>query len=178
MRIAVVSVLGSAVLIALAATGATTTGAAATEVASLSSFRADRVVVIKSQRRLVLMRGDQVLKVYPVALGRYPKGHKIKSGDARTPEGSYTLDYRLDRSAFYKAIHISYPNRSDVARARFLGVPPGGKIMIHGLPSEWSAGQLNHPNLDWTQGCIAVTNREIDEIWAMVKDGTRIDIHP
>ena len=95
MRIAVVSVLGSAVLIALAATGATTTGAAATEVASLSSFRADRAVVIKSQRRLVLMRGDQVLKVYRVALGRYPKGHKIKSGDARTPEG---LDYRLIRS--------------------------------------------------------------------------------
>ena len=152
--------------------------AASSEVAALPPFKADRVVVLKSQRRLVLLHDDRVLKIYRVALGRYPKGHKTKSGDARTPEGSYTLDHRIDDSAFYKAIHISYPNRSDRARARFMGVPPGGRIMIHGLPKKWSAGDLGHPDLDWTQGCIAVTNREIDEIWALVEDGTPIDIHP
>lgn len=178
MRIPAVSVLGGALLLALSAI--LPVGAAASEIAYLTHLKADRVVVLKAQRRLVLMRGEQVLRVFRVALGRYPKGHKIKSGDARTPEGSYTLDYRLglDESRFYKAIHISYPNQVDVARARFLGVEPGGRIMIHGLPKKWSAGQLNHPDLDWTQGCIAVTNKEIDEIWAMVEDGTRIDIRP
>jgi len=134
--------------------------------------------VFKSERKLVLMRGEDVIKVYDVALGRYPKGHKVSDGDQRTPEGSYTLDYRLPRSAFHKAIHISYPNDEDLARATALGVSPGGRIMIHGLPNQVSARQVNHPKLDWTQGCIAVTNREIDEIWAAVDDGTPIEIYP
>ena len=136
------------------------------------------MVVLKGERKLVLMRGDRVLRVYRVALGRYPKGDKRVVGDAKTPEGSYTLDYRLPKSAFYKAIHISYPNRNDKADARARGVDPGGRIMIHGIANDWTAEQLNHPNLDWTQGCIAVTNREMDEIWASVRDGTRIDIYP
>ena len=158
--------------------GAAQAHAASSEVAALPSPKADRVVVHKSLRRLVLLRGDRALKTYRVALGRYPNGRKIRSGDARTPEGSYTLDYRIEDSAFHKAIHISYPNPADRARARSLGVPPGGRIMIHGLPKEWSARDLGHPDLDWTQGCIAVTNREINEIWALVEDGTPIDIHP
>jgi len=150
------------------------------DVAMLTPFKADRVVVLKGERRLVLMRGDSVLKVYRVALGRYPEGHKTRQGDAKTPEGSYTIDYRLDsdRSKFYRALHISYPNNRDRARAAQLGVDPGGQIMIHGLPTKWSAKDVGHPKLDWTQGCIALTNREMDEIWEMVSDGTRIEIHP
>lgn len=142
--------------------------------------KADRVVVLKSERRLVLMRGDRVLRVYNVALGRYPEGHKTHQGDAKTPEGTYTIDYRLDsdRSKFYRALHISYPSERDVQRARQLGVDPGGQIMIHGLPKDWTANQLGHPKIDWTQGCIALTNREIDEVWQMVSDGTTVEIHP
>ncbi|MEE2996445.1 MAG: L,D-transpeptidase family protein [Pseudomonadota bacterium] len=148
--------------------------------ATLPAIKADRVVVLKSERRMVLMKGDDVLKVYRIALGRYPKGHKVKRGDARTPEGQYTIDYRVDsnRSKFYRALHVSYPNSRDRAQAAKLGVHPGGQIMIHGLPLNWSAKDVGHPKLDWTQGCIALTNREMDEVWAMVSDGTRIEIHP
>ena len=154
--------------------------AAPNDVAMLTPYKADRLVVLKGERRLVLMRGDRVLRVYHVALGRYPKGHKIRKGDAKTPEGTYTVDYRLDsnRSKFYRALHISYPNAQDRANARRLGVDPGGQIMIHGLPTRWSAQEVGHPKLDWTQGCIALTNREMDEIWDMVADGTQIEIHP
>jgi murein L,D-transpeptidase YafK len=144
----------------------------------ISLPKADRVVVLKGERKLVLMRGDDVLKIYRVALGRYAKGPKTRRGDAKTPEGSYTLDYRLTKSSFHRAIHISYPNARDRAVARAQGVKPGGKIMIHGLAKNWTADDLNHPNLDWTQGCIAVTNREIEEIWRLVADGTPIDIYP
>lgn len=151
---------------------------AGNEVAALPPLRADRVVVLKSQRRMLLLSEGRVVRAYRVALGRYPRGTKIREGDSRTPEGRYVLDYRLDDSAFYKSIHISYPNSRDQARAEFLGVDPGGKIMIHGLPPNWSARRLNHPYLDWTDGCIAVTNREMDEIWALVEDGTPIDIRP
>lgn len=142
--------------------------------------QADRIVVLKGERRLVLMRGEEVLKVYSVALGRYPEGHKTRAGDSKTPEGSYSISYRLDsdRSKFYRALHVSYPNEEDMARARALGVDPGGQIMIHGLPLDWTASQLGHPRIDWTQGCIAVTNREMDEIWQMVSDGTTVEIHP
>jgi len=148
------------------------------QVALLSTPRVDRLVVLKAQRQLVLMRGDDVVRVYRVALGRYPEGPKVRKGDARTPEGTYVIDARLGDSNFYKAIHISYPNRNDLARAQSLGVDPGGQIMIHGLPNRWTAYQVGHPKLDWTQGCIAVTNREMDEIWRLVSLGTPIEIHP
>ena len=136
------------------------------------------MIVFKGTRQLVLMKGDRMLKTYRVALGRYADGPKVYSGDGRTPEGSYVLDYRQTKSKFYRAIHISYPSPGDIRRASQLGVSAGGSIMIHGLPTEWDAKTLDHPNLDWTQGCIAVTNREMDEIWAMVKDGTPIEIWP
>lgn len=177
MRVLRVALTAAALI---AATGAAS--AAPDDIAMLTtgSAKADRIVVLKGERQLVLMRGDRVLRVYRVALGRYPKGHKVKQGDARTPEGAYTIDYRLDQgeSRFYRALHISYPNGRDRNRAARMGVDPGGQIMIHGLPKDWTARDLGHPRLDWTQGCIAVTNREIDEIWAMVSDGTRIEIHP
>jgi murein L,D-transpeptidase YafK len=140
--------------------------------------KADRVVVLKSERKLVLMRGDRVIEAYTVALGRYPVGHKQREGDERTPEGVYTLDQKLPKSLFYKAIHISYPNPNDLAQARRLGAKPGSRIEIHGLPNDWDAKTLGHPMLDWTNGCIAVTNREMDQIWAMVDPGTPIEIFP
>ena len=171
----------AATILAIAATLPGSVQAAQNDIAMLSSpLRADRIVVLKGERRLVLMNGDSVLKIYRVALGRYPQGRKVKQGDAKTPEGTYTIDYRLDtgRSNFYRALHISYPNAHDVAQARSMGVDPGGQIMIHGLPNEWSARQVGHPELDWTQGCIALTNREMDEIWRMVNDGTTVEIHP
>lgn len=173
-----VAMLAGPLLIATADPAAARKAYARTRSHDISPVKADRVVVLKGERKLVLMRGDRVLRVYRVALGRYAKGAKTRQGDAKTPEGTYTLDYRLTNSAFYKAIHISYPNARDRARADANGVDPGGKIMIHGIANDWTAHQLNHPDLDWTQGCIAVTNREIEEIWASVRDGTPIEIYP
>jgi murein L,D-transpeptidase YafK len=149
-----------------------------TQTAYLMSAKADRVVVLKTERKLILMQGDLVLRVYRVALGRYPIGPKRQEGDARTPEGSYTLDFKLEDSDFYKAIRVSYPNQQDITYARAHGVEPGGKIMIHGLPNKLRATRVGHPTIDWTQGCIAVTNGEMDEIWAMIEPGTPIEIHP
>jgi len=157
---------------------------AAPEMASLTPSddpvveKADRVVVLKGERKLVLMRSDRVLDVFHVALGRYAKGHKQREGDQRTPEGTYMLDSKLPKSNFYRAILISYPNAQDTARARQNGVRPGGKVEIHGLPGGWDAQTLGHPKFDWTDGCIAVTNREMDRIWARVDAGTPIEIHP
>jgi murein L,D-transpeptidase YafK len=149
-----------------------------TQTAFMMSAKADRVVVLKTERKLILMQGDLMLRVYRVALGRYPMGHKQQEGDARTPEGAYTLDFKLKDSDFYRAIHVSYPNERDISYARARGVEPGGKIMIHGLPNKMRATRVGHPTIDWTQGCIAVTNVEMDEIWGMVDPGTPIEIHP
>lgn len=136
----------------------------------------ERVVVIKSERVLRLMAGDVVVKEYEIALGGQPKGPKQCEGDSRTPEGNYVLDYRNPASQFYKSIHVSYPNDEDRRGAKELGCDPGGDIMIHGLPPAWSMlGQL-HRAVDWTLGCIAVTNAEIDEIWGAVSNGTPIEI--
>ena len=170
----------SAILLIIVLSAATPAFSRSGDVAMFTPLKADRVVVLKGERQLVLMRGDRVLKVYRVALGRYAEGRKTRKGDAKTPEGNYTIDYRLDtdRSKFHRALHISYPNSQDRARAARLGVDPGGQIMIHGLPTKWSAKDVGHPKLDWTQGCIALTNREMDEIWKMVSDGTTIEIYP
>lgn len=141
----------------------------------------DRVVVFKEQRRLYLCKGDSSLVEYSIFLGRNPKGHKIRRGDSRTPEGLYVLDWRNANSKFYRSIHISYPNDDDLKRAAKKGVSPGGNIMIHGLPrganrSMWS--RYKFMTRDWTDGCIAVPNEVMDVIWASVKDGTPIDIYP
>ena len=145
---------------------------------SLSLTKADRVIVLKSKRRMILMRDSLILKVYQVSLGRYPKGHKQFEGDSRTPEGEYLLDTKLEDSHFYRAIRINYPNAQDIAHARQMGKEPGGKIMIHGLPNTMSAERVGHTIIDWTQGCIAVTNSQMDEIWQMVDAGTPIKIYP
>lgn len=140
--------------------------------------RADSVVVDKSNRQLYLKRDGAVLRSYDIALGFSPKGHKTKRGDGRTPEGRYTLDFRNPDSRFHRSIRVSYPNRQDVARARSQGLDPGDNIMIHGLPDDWAWLGRHHTRQDWTEGCIAVTNREMDEIWAMVDSGTPIHILP
>lgn len=141
-------------------------------------LKADEVVVVKSTRRLMLLRDGQVLRTYRVALGSDPVGDKLRDGDGRTPEGHYVLDWRKPDSEYYRAIHISYPDRLDVAQARAAGVPPGDSIMIHGLPENYAWLGARHARYDWTEGCIAVSNAEMDEIWRAVDDGTPIEIRP
>ena len=146
--------------------------------AARSGAAVDRVVVYKHDRKLVLLlRGTQV-KSYRVALGGNPIGPKTQRGDHRTPEGSYVLDSRNPNSQFYKAFHISYPSSRDIAAARKLGVNPGGDIMLHGLPKEYAWVGKAHTLHDWTDGCIAVTNEEMDELWKLVPVDTPIEIRP
>jgi murein L,D-transpeptidase YafK len=138
----------------------------------------DQVVVLKRQHQLLLMSGDRVVKSYGVALGSGGLTPKRRQGDHRTPEGAYTIDYRNPASRYHLALHISYPEKTDLLRARQLGVNPGGDIMIHGLGPNFSWAGENHRHYDWTDGCIAVTDKEMDEIWQAVADGTPIEIRP
>lgn len=140
--------------------------------------RADMVLVTKSERHLVLLQRGKPVKAYRVALGRNPVGHKEREGDGRTPEGLYRIDFHKTDSAFHRSLHISYPNPRDIEIARSRGIDPGGAIMIHGIRNglRW-IGKL-HGLVDWTAGCIAVTNREIEELWLGVPDGTPIEIRP
>lgn len=134
--------------------------------------QADRVLVDKSDRLLHLMRNGEVWRTYPIGLGFTPEGHKQREGDGRTPEGNYVLDWRNPRSTYYLSIHISYPDPNDLAFARARGQPAGGDIFIHGEHDP------NRDKRDWTLGCIAVTNRAMQEIWLAVPDGTPITIQP
>jgi murein L,D-transpeptidase YafK len=147
----------------------------------VETVRADKVVVKKSQRKLELHHNGRVIREYRIALGGSPDGHKFTEGDQRTPIGDYSLNWRNPNSSFYKSIHISYPNERDKLVSRALGYSnPGGMIMIHGLPNYVQSETMRRQYLgrDWTQGCIAVQNHEIDEIWNMVRDGTPIKILP
>ncbi len=139
---------------------------------------ADKVVVRKSARVLELYQGTQLLRTYRVSLGPHPAGHKQQESDGRTPEGRYLLDYRNPHSSFHLALHISYPAPADVANAKQHRLNPGGLIMVHGLHDGlgW-LGRL-HRFYDWTDGCVAVTDREIEEIWRAVPDKTPIVIEP
>ena len=141
---------------------------------------ADQVVVEKSKRRLKLLRNGEVLREYRVTLGERPRGHKVRQGDERTPEGNYFLDWRNPNSRFYKSIHISYPNKWDRRFARLRGYDPGGMIMIHGQPNDIRSKKFveRYLSRDWTNGCIAVRNHEMDEIWRLVRYGTPIEILP
>ena len=139
---------------------------------------ADKVVVLKGERKLLLMKDGSVLKSYLIALGPNPKGQKRSRGDGRTPEGLYVIDGRDPASYFHRALHISYPNILDLAQAREKGVPAGGSILIHGLPPGFGPFRQDEAMMDWTNGCIAVTNTAMDEIWESVRNGTIIDIRP
>jgi murein L,D-transpeptidase YafK len=153
-------------------------GRCAAKSTTAKAEQADRIVVEKSGRTMTLMHGNKVLKTYKVALSREPIGAKEREGDHKVPEGEYTVDSKNAHSRFHLALHISYPNAIDREKARKLGVRPGGNIEIHGLDSNYAwVGSLQR-RVDWTDGCIAVTNTEIDEIWPMVPVGTRVEIHP
>ncbi len=140
--------------------------------------KADFVLVVKSESKLYLIKNSKVLKQYHVVFGANPKGHKQREGDERTPEGRYILDYKKENSSFYKAIHISYPNNVDKRRAKEKGVSPGGQIMIHGQKNSLGWLSIIAQRFNWTDGCIALSNSDMDEIWNAVNVGTPIEIKP
>jgi murein L,D-transpeptidase YafK len=138
----------------------------------------DHIVVIKAQHKLMLLSGDQVVKTYSVALGAGGLEPKRRQGDNRTPEGIYHIDFRNAASHYHLALHVSYPDQNDRESARKRGVSPGGDIMIHGLGEDFRDLGPKHYLSNWTAGCIAVTDEEIEEIWRLVPDGTQIEIRP
>ena len=140
--------------------------------------RADRILIEKADRRLTLMWKGTPVKSYRVALGRAPAGRKQCQGDNRTPEGLYRIDTRNAASHYHRALHVSYPNPQDLANAHRLRCAPGGDIMIHGLPNGYGWLGASHRLHDWTLGCIAVTDAEIEEIWAAVPNDTVVEIRP
>lgn len=139
---------------------------------------ADKILVLKSARTLTLMSGDRVLRTYKVALGRSPVGPKMRQGDHKTPEGSYIIDSKKEHSRFYKALHISYPDAADRERSKKEGYDPGGDVEIHGIENGLGWIGSLHRSADWTDGCIAVTNAEMDQIWDAVAVGTTVEIKP
>lgn len=163
----------------LLATGAQAAGNRTLAMADTSVMMdVNQLVVRKDERRLYLMSNDQVIRSYRISLGKTPEGHKLYEGDSRTPEGSYTIDFRNPNSDYYKSIRISYPNPKDRELAEAWGLKPGGNIMIHGLPNDVGDMAFAYQGLDWTDGCIAVTNEAMDEIWRLVELGTPISILP
>ena len=139
---------------------------------------ADRVVIEKSARRLTLLKNGSALKTYSVALGRAPIGAKEYEGDQRTPEGVYSVDFHKPDSDYHLALHISYPEQRDIDRAAARGLSAGSDIMIHGLPNGRGWIGRFHRRKDWTAGCVAVTDFEIEEIYRAVPDGTPVEIRP
>jgi murein L,D-transpeptidase YafK len=141
--------------------------------------RADRITVEKAKRQMTLLRDGKVLNTYRISLGRDGDGgHKRREGDQRTPEGTYVIDWRNPRSMAHLSLHISYPDAKDKQAADAAGYAPGGNIMIHGLANGWGWLAPVHHLWDWTDGCIAVTDAQMREIWATVPDGTPITIRP
>ena len=147
-------------------------------IASYAVTNADKVVVNKSEGKLYLEKEGKAFKEFHVVFGATPEGHKQKEGDERTPEGNYILDYKKSDSSFYKAIHISYPNNHDVEKAKNEGVNPGGLIMIHGQKNGLGWLSFISQWFNWTNGCIAVNNSDMDQIWEAVNVNTPIEIQP
>jgi len=144
----------------------------------VSGQTADLVLVEKSESLLHLIRDGEVFASYRVKFGKNPRGHKQQQGDSRTPEGRYILDYKNPNSAFYKSIHVSYPNAQDRASARRRGVDPGGDIMIHGQANGWRWLTPLSQLFNWTDGCVALTDQDMDAVWNSVPTGTPIEIKP
>lgn len=159
--------------LALAGHAATAPAAPAAPVATV-----DKVLVEKSQRRLLLISQGKTLKSYRISLGKQPLGAKLREGDLRTPEGFYWIDWRRKSEKYNLSMHISYPNARDQAQAKAAGVKPGSMIMIHGTPLDDEYPEWFFHTLDWTEGCIAMKNADMREVWALVKDGTLIEIRP
>lgn len=147
-------------------------------VSAASLPKADRVVVQKSDRKLLLLKNNKVLRAYRISLGREPKGTKHREGDNKTPEGNYTLDYKKADSAYFKAIHISYPDAKDRVWAKKRGVQPGGYIMIHGQKNGFGWLGFITQYFDWTRGCIALKNKDMQEVWENVETPLPIEIRP
>ena len=145
---------------------------------SLESKAIDKILVVKSERKLLLLSRGEVLKSYRVSLGKRPTGAKLTEGDKRTPEGFYWIDWRKESNKYNLSMHISYPNEQDQQRAQEKGLRPGGMIMIHGTPLDEQYPEWFFSTLDWTDGCIAMRNNDIREVWSLVKDGTLIEIRP
>ena len=143
-----------------------------------SDQTADSVRVVKSESRLYLMREGKELASFKAVFGSNPEGHKQQQGDERTPEGRYVLDYKNPNSKYYKSIHISYPNAQDRQNARKRGVNPGGDIMIHGQSNGYGGFSTIVQLFNWTNGCIALSNPDMDVVWGAVKPGTPIEIRP
>lgn len=161
-----------------AETAAVAAGAASIASTGGGILMADKLVVRKSQRRLYAMRDGKVLREFRVALGLSPQGHKEREGDFKTPEGTYKLIRRNPRSDFFLSMEISYPSPLDIARAQRRGVRPGGAIMLHGWPNMPRKGAEYYKSADWTDGCIAVTNSDMVELWLMTPVETPIEILP
>lgn len=138
----------------------------------------DKVLVEKSKRKLYLLSGNRIVKTYRISLGKKPQGHKLMEGDKRTPEGLYWIDWRKPSSRYNLSMHISYPNPRDSREAQKLGVRPGSMIMIHGTPIDPEYPEWYFKGLNWTDGCIALLNSDMREVWDMVRDGTLIEIRP
>jgi murein L,D-transpeptidase YafK len=139
---------------------------------------ADRVVVEKGDRKLHLVKNGDVFRTFDIALGIRPAGDKKFEGDFRTPEGTYLLDIRNPNSEFFLSIHVSYPNGQDSREARSQGLDPGGAIMIHGQPNMPKRSEAYYSTQDWTNGCIAVSNSDMIDIWLMTANNTPIEIRP
>ncbi len=139
---------------------------------------ADSVLVEKSKRKMYLIHDGKPFREYDISLGDSPIGHKQQQGDEKTPEGNYVIDFRNPKSRYHLSLHINYPSQKDKDSAKKRGVSPGGDIFIHGLPNGMGFLELAFMGRDWTDGCIAVTNGQIEEIWNLVKDGTPILINP
>lgn len=144
----------------------------------LQQGKADKILVEKSARRLSLLSQNQLLKSYRIALGFQPEGKKQQEGDGRTPEGIYRIDYKNPNSGYHLSLHLSYPNRDDLNNAKNLSVSAGGNIMIHGMKNGLGRIGKLHQLLDWTAGCIALTDREMDEVWQAVAEETIVEIRP
>jgi murein L,D-transpeptidase YafK len=144
----------------------------------VSTDRVDRILVIKSERKMYLQSAGRTLRTFDISLGLVPEGAKQREGDFRTPEGVYYIESKNTRSDFFLALKVSYPNENDRARARAKGVDPGGQIMIHGLPNVPKYPESRYLGSDWTDGCIAVSNSDMVDLWLMTSVATPIEIRP
>jgi murein L,D-transpeptidase YafK len=148
------------------------------DVATAAETQPDRILVVKSERKLMLMAGERVIRTMDIALGLMPRGHKQQEGDFRTPEGRYFIEAKNPESDYFLSLKVSYPNADDRANAQSLGVDPGGQIMIHGLPNQPSYSESSYSGWDWTDGCIAVSNSDMVDLWRLTSVAMPIEILP
>jgi murein L,D-transpeptidase YafK len=157
---------------------ATLSASAIADAPEVSTDRVDRILVVKSERKMYLQSAGRTLRAFDISLGLVPEGAKQREGDFRTPEGVYYIESKNTRSDFFLALKVSYPNENDRARARASGVDPGGQIMIHGLPNVPKYPESRYLGSDWTDGCIAVSNSDMVDLWLMTSIATPIEIRP